>query len=109
MVCAYNGFKKKFFLSFFFFPKILSDSDVESVEPRKVSKKRPKKSSKKDSKKRANTKPLPTVSPDESIPERASWDFNFYMEQGTIFEGQYPWERLATGMLCICNFDVVLK
>ena len=103
MVCAYNGFKKKFFLSFFFFPKILSDSDVESVatEPRKVSKKR--------SKKRANTKPSPTVSPDESIPERASWDFNFYMEQGTIFEGQYPWERLATGMLCICNFDVVLK
>ena len=68
------------------------------MEPRKVSKKRPKKSSKKDSKKRANTKPSPTVSPDESIPERASWDFNFYMEQGTIFEGQYP--SLAMGAAC---------
>ena len=80
---------------FFFFQD--SNSDVESVEPTKVSKK----SSKKGSKKQANTKPSPTACPDESIPENALWDFTFYLEQETIFEGQYPWEWLLTVRICV--------
>ena len=108
MVCAYacNGLKKIFQKRV---PKRAlrdtSTSDVESVEPTKVWKKH----SKKASKKQANTKPSPTASPDESIPEKALWDFNFYMEQGTIFKGQCPCKRLVMGRICICNFDVLLK